>query len=98
MFCTQSSSFIKGCTCQISLKKIQCLSCFTFTTLVAFLDFHQPQKVAIQETKIDSTNDINCGIVPRNVSIQYVQEGHLNGEVVILLIHKHYASCAHHGF
>ena len=56
--------------------------------LLAFLDFHQPQIVAIQETKIDSSISISelfpesC---PYNV---YRKDRTLDGGGVMLLIHK----------
>ena len=43
--------------------------------LLAFLEVHQPHVVAIQETKIDSSDNCNFGIVPRNMSVQCIQKG-----------------------
>ena len=56
--------------------------------LVAFLDFHQPQIVAIQETKIDSsisTSELFPESCPYNV---YRKDRTLDGGGVMLLIHK----------
>ena len=56
--------------------------------LLAFLDFHQPQIVAIQETKIDSsisTSELFPESCPYNV---YRKDRTLNGGGVMLLIHK----------
>ena len=57
--------------------------------LLAFLDFHQPQIVAIQETKIDSsisTSELFPESCPYNV---YRKDRTLDGGGVMLLIHKH---------
>ena len=56
--------------------------------LLAFLDFHQPQIVAIQETKIDSsisTSELFPESCPYNV---YRRDRTLVGGGVMLLIHK----------
>ena len=56
--------------------------------LLAFLDFHQPQSVAIQETKIDSsisTSELFPESWPYNV---YRKDRTLDGGGVMLLIHK----------
>ena len=56
--------------------------------LLAFLDFHQPQIVAIQETKIDSsisTSELFPESCPYNV---YRKDRTLDGGDVMLLIHK----------
>ena len=56
--------------------------------LLAFLDFHQPQIVAIQETKIDSsisTSEFFPESCPYNV---YRKDRTLDGGGVMLLIHK----------
>ena len=56
--------------------------------LLAFLDFHQPQIVAIQETKIDSsisTSELFPESCPYNV---YKKDRTLDGGGVMLLIHK----------
>ena len=56
--------------------------------LLAFLDFHQPQIVAIQETKIDSsisTSELFPESCPYNV---YRKDRTLDGGGVMLLIHK----------
>ena len=56
--------------------------------LLAFLDFHQPQIVAIQETKIDSsisTSELFPESCPYNL---YRKDGTLDGGGVMLLIHK----------
>ena len=56
--------------------------------LLAFLDFHQPQIVAIQETKIDSsisTSELFPESCPYNV---YRIDRTLDGGGVMLLIHK----------
>ena len=56
--------------------------------LLAFLDFHQPQIVAIQETKIDSsisTSELFPESCPYNV---YRKDRTLDGDGVMLLIHK----------
>ena len=56
--------------------------------LLAFLDFHQPQIVAIQETKIDSsisTSELFPESCPYNV---YRKDRSLDGGGVMLLIHK----------
>ena len=56
--------------------------------LLAFLDFHQPQIVAIQETKIDSsisTSELFPESCPYNV---YRKDRTLDGGGVIILIHK----------
>ena len=56
--------------------------------LVAFLNFHQPQIVAIQETKIDSsipTSELFPESCPYNV---YRKDRTLDGGGVMLLIHK----------
>ena len=63
--------------------------------LLAFLDFHQPQIVAIQETKIDSsisTSELFPESCPYNV---YRKDRTLDGGGVMLLIHK-YFTYAHH--
>ena len=57
--------------------------------LLAFLDFHQPQIVAIQETKIDSsisTSELFPETCPYNV---YRKDRTLDGGGVMLLIHKY---------
>ena len=66
--------------------------------LLAFLDFHQPQIVAIQETKIDSfisTSELFPESCPYNV---YRKDRTLDGGGVTLLIHKAqgYFAYAHH--
>ena len=56
--------------------------------LLTFLDFHQPQIVAIQETKIDSsisTSELFPESCPYNV---YRKDRILDGGGVMLLIHK----------
>lgn len=56
--------------------------------MLAFLDFHQPQIVAIQETKIDSsiaTSELFPESFPYSV---YRKDRNLNGGGVMLLIHK----------
>ena len=56
--------------------------------LLAFLDFHQPQIVAIQETKTDSsisTSELFPESCPYNV---YRKDRTLDGGGVMLLIHK----------
>ena len=56
--------------------------------LLAFLDFHQPQIVAIQETKIDSsisTSELFPESCPYNV---YRKDRTLDGGGVMLLIYK----------
>ena len=56
--------------------------------LLAFLDFHQPQIVAIQGTKIDSsisTSELFPKSCPYNV---YRKDRTLDGGGVMLLIHK----------
>ena len=56
--------------------------------LLAFLDFHQPQIVAIQETKIDSsisTSELFPESCPYNV---YRKDRTLDGGGVMLLIHR----------
>ena len=56
--------------------------------LLAFLDFHQPQIVAIQETDIDSsisTSELFPESCPYNV---YRKDRTLDGGGVMLLIHK----------
>ena len=56
--------------------------------LLAFLDFHQPQIVTIQETKIDSsisTSELFPESCPYNV---YRKDRTLDGGSVMLLIHK----------
>ena len=56
--------------------------------LLAFLDFHQPQILAIQETKIDSsisTSELFPESCPYNV---YRKDRTLDGSGVMLLIHK----------
>ena len=56
--------------------------------LLALLDFHQPQIVAIQETKIDSsisTSELFRESCPYNV---YRNDRTLDGGGVMLLIHK----------
>ena len=56
--------------------------------LLAFLDFHQPQIVVIQETKIDSsisTSELFPESCPYNV---YRKDRTLDGGGVMLLIHK----------
>ena len=60
--------------------------------LLAYLDFHQPQIVAIQETKIGSsisTSELFPETFPYSV---YRKDRNLNGGGVMLLIHKD----AHH--
>ena len=52
--------------------------------LLAFLDFHQPQIVAIQETKIDSS-ELFSESCPYNV---YRKDRTLDDNGVMLLIHK----------
>ena len=57
--------------------------------LLAFLDFHQPQSVAIQETTIDSsisTSELFPEYGPYNV---YRKDRTLDGGSVMLLIHKY---------
>ena len=51
----------------------------------AKLDFHQPQIVAIQETKIDSSISTSELFYPYNV---YRKDRTLDGGGVMLLIHK----------
>ena len=56
--------------------------------LLAYLDFHQPQMVAIQETKIDSsisTSELFPETCPYNV---YRKDRNSKGGGVMLLIHK----------
>ena len=56
--------------------------------LLAFLDFHQPHTVAIQETKIDSsiaTSELFPESCPYNV---YRKDRNLHGGGVMLLVHK----------
>ena len=56
--------------------------------LLAFLDFHQPHIVAIQETKIDSsiaTSELFREPCPYNV---YRKDRNLHGGNVMLLVHK----------
>ena len=56
--------------------------------LSAFLDFHQPHIVAIQETKIDSsiaTSELFPESCPYNV---YRKDRNLHGGGVMLLVHK----------
>ena len=56
--------------------------------LLAFLDFHQPHIVAIQETKIDSsiaTSELFPESFPYNV---YRKDRNLHGGGVMLLVHK----------
>ena len=56
--------------------------------LLAYLDFHQPQIVAIQETKIDSsisTSELFPETCPYNV---YRKDRNYKGGGVMLLIHK----------
>ena len=56
--------------------------------LLAFLDFHQPHIVAIQETKIDSaivTSELFPESCPNNV---YRKDRNLHGGGVMLLVHK----------
>ena len=56
--------------------------------LLAYLDFHQPQIVAIQETKIDSsisTSELFPETCPYNV---YRKDRNSKGGGVMLLIHK----------
>ena len=55
---------------------------------MAYLDFHQPQIVAIQETKIDSsisTSELFPETCPYNV---YIKDRNSKGGGVMLLIHK----------
>ena len=55
---------------------------------LAYLDFHQPQTVAIQETKIDSsisTSELFPETCPYNV---YRKDRNSKGGGVMLLIHK----------
>ena len=61
--------------------------------LLAFLDFHQPQIVAIQETKIDSsisTSELFPESCPYNV---YRKDRTLDGGGVMLLINKDISIC-----
>ena len=56
--------------------------------LLAFLDFHQPHVVAIQETKIDSsiaTSELFPETCPDTV---YRKDRNIHGGGVILLVHK----------
>ena len=56
--------------------------------LLAYFDFHQPQIVAIQETKIDSsisTSELFPETCPYNV---YRKDRNSKGGGVMLLIHK----------
>ena len=56
--------------------------------LLAFLDFHQPHVVAIQETKIDSsvaTSELFPETCPYSV---YRKDRNIHGGGVMLLIHK----------
>ena len=56
--------------------------------LLAFLDFHQPQIVAIQETKIDSSIS-TLELFPESCSYNvYRKDRTLDGGGVMLLIHK----------
>ena len=56
--------------------------------LLAFLDFHQPQIVAIQETKIDSSISTS-ELFPESCTYNvYRKDGTLDGGGVMLLIHK----------
>ena len=57
-------------------------------SLLAYLDFHQPPIVAIQETKIDSsisTSELFPETCPYNV---YRKDRNSKGGGVVLLIHK----------
>ena len=56
--------------------------------LLAFLDFHQPHVVAIQETKIDSsiaTSELFPETCPYSV---YRKDRNIHGDGVMLLVHK----------
>ena len=56
--------------------------------LLAFLDFHQPHVVAIQETKIDSsmsTSELFLETCPYSV---YRKDRNIHGGGVMLLVHK----------
>ena len=56
--------------------------------LLAFLDFHQPHVVVIQETKIDSsiaTSELFPETCPYSV---YIKERNIHGGWVMLLVHK----------
>ena len=56
--------------------------------LLAFLDFHQPHVVAIQETKIDSsiaTSELFPETCPYSV---YRKDRNIHGGGVMLLVHK----------
>ena len=56
--------------------------------LLAFLDFHQPQIVAIQETKIDSSISTS-ELFPESCTYNvYRKDRTLDGGGVMLLIHK----------
>ena len=82
---TNKSSFISGLKfismniTSIRGKKLE---------LLAFLDFHQPHVVAIQETKIDNsiaTSELFPEICPYSV---YRKDRNIHGGGVILLVHK----------
>ena len=57
--------------------------------LLAFLDFHQPQIVAIQETKIGSSSISTSELFPESCPYNmYRKDRTLDGGGVMLLIHK----------
>ena len=56
--------------------------------LMAFLDFHQPHVVAVQETKIDSsiaTSELFPETCPHSI---YRKDRNIHGSGVMLLVHK----------
>ena len=65
--------------------------------LLAFLDFHQPHVVAIQETKIDNSV-ATSELFPETCQYSvYRKDRHLHGGCVMLLVHKdNYPTHAHY--
>ena len=56
--------------------------------LLAFLDFHQPHVVAIQETKIDSSI-ATSGLFPETCPYSVLRKDrNIHGGMVMLLVHK----------
>ena len=82
---SDKNKFISGLKCvSININSIRGKK----LELLAFLDFHQPQIVAIQETKIDSsisTSELFPESCPYN---KYRKDRTLDGGGVMLLIHK----------
>ena len=84
-FCTSKNNVIGGLKfVSININSIRSKK----LKLLAFLDFHQPHTVAIQETKIESsivTSELFPESYPYNV---YRKDRNLHGGGVMFLVHK----------